>query len=128
MHHKELMHHKVWKKYWWRSIQFHDVCTQVEQWYDELKLFYFAFQSLSFCVWKTVKTQIALLQLALCLIKRWKCQLRSLAQAQSGISVCLLQNRQFGWSPCAWSLSNALCVEETNRSSFSCSLPIFWDA
>ena len=27
------------------------------------------------------------------LIKRWKCQLRSLAQAQSGISECLLQNR-----------------------------------
>ena len=26
-------------------------------------------------------------------IKWWKCQLRSLAQAQSGISVCLLQNR-----------------------------------
>ena len=55
-------------------------------------------------------------------IKRWKCQLRSLAQAQSGISECLLQDWQSGWSPCAWS-----CVEETNPWSLGCSLSIFQD-
>ena len=32
------------------------------------------------------------------IIKRWKCQLRSLAHAQSGISVFFLQNCQFDWS------------------------------
>ena len=61
-------------------------------------------------------------------IKRWKCQRRSLAQAQSGISECLLQDWQFGWSPCAWSFSSAVCVEETNPCSLSCSLSIFRDA
>ena len=52
-------------------------------------------------------------------IKRWKCQLRSLAQAQSGISECLLQDWQSGWSPCAWSFSSAVCVEETNRGALA---------
>ena len=47
-------------------------------------------------------------------IKLWKCQQRSLTQAQSGISECLLQNRLFVCSPCAWSFSSALSVEETN--------------
>ena len=60
-------------------------------------------------------------------IKRWKCQLRSLAQAQSGISECLLQDWQSGWSPCAWSFSSAVCVEETNPWSLGCSLSIFRD-
>ena len=33
------MHHKVWKKYWWYSRQFHDISTQLEPWCDELKSF-----------------------------------------------------------------------------------------
>ena len=61
-------------------------------------------------------------------IKQWKCQLRSLAQAQSGISECLLQDWQSGWSPCAWSYSSAVCVEETNPWSLGCSLSISRDA
>ena len=61
-------------------------------------------------------------------IKWWKCQLRSLAQAQSGISECLLQDWQSGWSPCAWSFSSAVCVQESNPWSFGCSLSIFRDA
>ena len=61
-------------------------------------------------------------------IKRWKCQLRSISQAQSGISECLLQDWQSGWSPCAWSFSSAVCVEETNPWSLGCSLSIFRDA
>ena len=58
-------------------------------------------------------------------IKRWKCQLRSLVHAQSGISECLLQDWQSGWSPCPWSFSSAVCVEETNPWSLGCSLLIF---
>ena len=27
------------KNYWWYSIQFHDICTKLEQWYGELKSF-----------------------------------------------------------------------------------------
>ena len=54
----------------------------------------------------------------------FKCQLRSLAQEQSDFSVCLLQDRQLGWSPCAWSFSSAVCVEETNPWSFSCTLDL----
>ena len=33
--HKGLKHHNVWKKYWWYSIQFYDISTQLEPWYDE---------------------------------------------------------------------------------------------
>ena len=51
-----------------------------------------------------------------------------LAQAQSGISECLLQDWQSGWSPCAWSFSSGACVEETNPWSLGCSPSIFRDA
>ena len=46
----------------------------------------------------------------------------------SGISECLLQDWQSGWSPCAWCSSSAVCVEETNPWSLGCSLSIFRDA
>ena len=42
-------------------------------------------------------------------------------------SVLELQDWQSGWSPCAWSFSSAVCVEETNPRSFGCSLSIFRD-
>ena len=51
-----------------------------------------------------------------------------LRRTQSGISECLLQDWQSGWSLCAWSFSSAVCVEETNPWSFGCSLSIFRDA
>ena len=56
------------------------------------------------------------------------CNLCHRRKAQSGISECLLQDWQSGWSPCTWSFSSAVCGEENNPWNFGCSLSIFRDA
>ena len=94
----------------------------------------FILPKLEYCfpVWMSAATShLSLLDRVVCQVSRLSgesvsCDLFS--QAQSGISECLLQDWQSGWSPCAWSFSSAVCVEETNPWSFGCSLSIFRDA